>query len=131
MKFTSAANTDLNFFSIFLHYLTRFSRYSSKRAWGTHNVHSFHTDNCSETIRCKVDFGMCSSFSNCLYVILLFIVIAFRTASTDFEVAISDGRPVCSLFSRTKLPRPAFYSPGGRIILIKHFRHFFETLFFT
>ena len=32
---------------------------------------------------------------NYLYVILLFNVIAFRTASTDSGVATSDGRPVC------------------------------------
>ena len=57
-------------------------------------MHSFLTANCSDLIRCKVDFGMCRSSSNCLYVILLFNVIAFRTASIDYGVAMSDGRPM-------------------------------------
>ena len=57
---------------------------SSERAWGTHNVHSLFTDIFSETIRCKVDFGMCRSSSNCLYVILLFNIIAYRTIVLQF-----------------------------------------------
>ena len=104
IKFTSAANPDSNLCSIF--YTSWHNSFVARqKERGTHNVHSFLTDNCFETIHCNVDFGICRSSSNCLYVILLFNVIAFRTTSTDSGVATSDGRPVCGWSSRTQLPR--------------------------
>ena len=57
-------------------------------------MHNSLTDNYYEKIGFNVDFGMCRSSSNCLYLILLFNVIAIRTASTDSGVATSDGRSV-------------------------------------
>ena len=131
MKLTSTKYPDLNSLKICLHHLIWFSCCSSERAWGTHNVHSFLTDNCSETIRYKVDFGMCRSSSNCLYMILLLSVIAFQTASTDWSSNVRWGSCVWLMFknetSSPELYIPAFNSSSGRTILTKLFRHFFHT----
>ena len=41
---------DLNFSSIFLHHLTRLSRCSTEKAWGTHNVHSCSAVQCLNVV---------------------------------------------------------------------------------